>query len=105
MGLVVFLGAHFVPGVRIAGFGTSIIAAVLIAVVNATLGLILRILTFPINFLTLGLFSFIITVLMILLVAHWLEGFEIDGFWSAAIFAIVIALLKMIFGAFRKASR
>ena len=60
MGLAMLLGSYLVPGVHIDGFGTAIIAAVLIALANATIGFILRLLTFPINFLTLGLMSFII---------------------------------------------
>lgn len=99
MGLAVFLGAKIVPGVQVDGYGSAIIAALLIALANATIGFILRIFTFPINFLTLGLMSFIITVLMILLVDYLMAGFNTTGFWAAALLAIVIALIKAIFGA------
>jgi putative membrane protein len=99
MGLAMLLGAYLVPGVQIDGFGTAIIAAVLIALANATIGFILRVLTFPINFLTLGLVSFIITVLMILLVDNVMSGFNTTGFLAAAILAIVVALIKAVFGA------
>jgi len=99
MGLAMLLGSYLVPGVHIDGFGTAIIAAVLIALANATIGFILRLLTFPINFLTLGLMSFIITVLMILLVAKVMSGFSTAGFFSAAFLAIVVALIKAVFGA------
>jgi len=99
MGLAVFLGARLVPGVHIDGYGTAIIAAILIALANATIGFILRILTFPINFLTLGLVSFIITVLMILLVDNLMSGFSTTGFLAAAFLAIVVALIKALFNA------
>ncbi len=99
MGLAVFLGAKIVPGVQVDGYGSAIIAAVLIALANSTIGLILRLFTFPINFLTLGLMSFIITVLMILLVDYLMAGFNTTGFWAAALLAIVIALIKAVFGA------
>jgi putative membrane protein len=99
MGLAMLLGSYLVPGVHIDGFGTAIIAAVLIALANATIGLILRLLTFPINFLTLGLMSFIITVLMILLVDSMMSGFNTSGFFAAAFLAIVVALIKAVFGA------
>jgi len=99
MGLAMLLGSYLVPGVHIDGFGTAIIAAVLIALANATIGFILRVLTFPINFLTLGLVSFIITVLMILLVDNVMSGFSTSGFFAAAILAIVVALIKAVFGA------
>lgn len=96
MGLAMLIGAYVVPGVQVDGYLSAIIAAVLIAVANATIGLILRIFTFPLNVLTLGLISFIITVLMVLLVDNLMEGFNTSGFFAAAILAIVIALLKMV---------
>jgi len=99
MGLAVFLGAKLVPGVEVSGYGSAIIAAVLIALANATIGFILRLLTFPINFLTLGLVSFIITVLMILLVDNMMTSFNTSGFFAAAFLAIVVALIKAIFSA------
>jgi putative membrane protein len=99
MGLAMLLGSYLVPGVQIDGFGTAIIAAILIALANATIGFILRLLTFPINFLTLGLMSFIITVLMILLVDSVMSGFNTSGFFAAAFLAIVVALIKAVFGA------
>ncbi|WP_322973685.1 phage holin family protein [Pedobacter sp. MR2016-24] len=70
-----------------------------IALAHATIGFVLRLLTFPINFLTLGLMSFIITVLMILLVDHLMTGFNTSRFFAAAILAIVVALIKAVFGA------
>jgi putative membrane protein len=97
MGLAVFIGAKIVPGVHVDDFSTAIIAALLIALANATVGFVLRILTFPINFLTLGLFSFVITVLMILLVDHFMAGFYTKGFFAAAIFAIVIAIINALY--------
>ena len=99
MGLAVMIGAFFVPGVSVDGYGSAIIAAILIAVTNATIGLILRFFTFPLNILTLGLVSFIITVLMILLVDSWMEGFNTSGFFAAAILAIVVTLVKMVLDA------
>ncbi|WP_432713747.1 phage holin family protein [Pedobacter sp.] len=98
--VAMLIGAYLVPGVELHGFGSAIIAAILIALVNATIGFILRILTLPLNFLTLGLVSFIITVLMILLVDKMMEGFNTTGFWAAAILAIVVAVIQMIFGSF-----
>ena len=96
MGFAMLFGAYLVPGVSVDGFGSAIIAAVLIAIANATIGLLLRIFTLPLNILTLGLVSFIITVLMILLVDSWMTGFNTSGFWSATVLAIAIAVIKMI---------
>jgi len=99
MGAAVALAAYFLPGVTVNGFGSAILAGILIALANATIGTILRLLTFPINFLTLGLMSFIITVLMVLLVDSLMTSFNTNGFFSALIFAVVLAVIKMLFGA------
>jgi putative membrane protein len=102
MGAAVAIAAFLIPGVSVDGYLTAILAGILIAVVNATIGGILRILTFPINILTLGLMSFIITVLMVLLVDSIMDGFNTNGFLSAVIFALVLSLIKMLFGAIRR---
>ncbi|TAE39090.1 MAG: phage holin family protein [Sphingobacteriales bacterium] len=99
-GLAVVLAAYFVPGVQVNGYVTAIIVGVLLAISNATIGFILRILTFPINVLSLGLMSFIITVLMVILVDNLLQGFSTNGFWSAMIFALALSLIKILFGSF-----
>ncbi|HEY1063027.1 MAG TPA: phage holin family protein [Daejeonella sp.] len=101
MGAAVAIAAYLLPGVDVENFWSAIIAGILIALANATIGTILRILTFPINFLTLGLVSFIITVLMVLLVDNLMETFNTSGFFSAVLFAIVLALINMIFSAFQ----
>ncbi len=98
-GLAFYIGAKLVPGVTFEGYGSAIIAAILIALANATIGFILRLLTFPINFLTLGLVSFIITVLMILLVDSLMTSFNTSGFFAAAFLAIIVALIRAVFGA------
>jgi putative membrane protein len=96
--VALLIGAYIVPGVEIGGLGSAIIAAILIAVVNGTVGFILRILTLPLNFLTLGLVSFIITVLMVRLVDYMMTGFNTSGFIAAAILAIVVAVIQMLLG-------
>ena len=78
------------------GYLTAIIVAVVLAIVNSTIGPFLKILTLPINILTLGLFSLIINVLIVLLVARIVPGFEITGFWVALVFAVVLALVNMV---------
>lgn len=98
MALAVMLSAYLIPGVEVLGFWSALLAAVLIAFVNTIIGGILRILTFPINILTLGLMSFIITVLMIMLVDSMMSSFNINGFWTTTLFAIVLAVIKIIFG-------
>gem|GEM_PF-602602 len=97
-GLAVAFASYLTPGAYVDGYMTAIIVAVVLAVVNSTIGPILKLLTFPLNVLTLGLMSLVINVLMVLLVAKIIPGFTLDGFWSAFVFAIILALVNMILG-------
>ncbi len=98
-GLAVFLAALILPesAVSVAGFGWAIVAGLIIAFVNATLGTVLRVFTFPLNLLTLGLISFIISVLMVQLTSYFMGSkFEVANFWWAAVFAIIVALIQIL---------
>src|SRR5690606_29229145 len=98
-GLAIFLAALVLPdsAVNVAGFGWAIVAGLIIAFVNATLGTVLRVFTFPLNLLTLGLISFIITVLMVQLTSYFMGSkFEVANFWWAAVFAIIVALVQLL---------
>lgn len=98
-GLVVAVAAFIVPGAHVAGFGWAIVTGLVIGLVNAIVGGILRLFTFPLNWLTFGLVSFIITVLMIMLSDNIMGSkFDVDGFWTATLFAIVVAIIEMILG-------
>lgn len=98
-GAVIAIAAYIVPGAQVAGFGWAIVTGLVIGFVNAIVGGVLRLFTFPLNWLTFGLVSFIITVLMVLL-SDTLMGskFDVDGFWTAALFAIAVAIIEMIIG-------
>jgi putative membrane protein len=95
-GLAVFVSSRIIPGVMIDGFGTSIVVAIILAVVNAFIKPILFILTLPINILTLGLFSLVINALMVLLVNAIVPGFEVSGLLSALLFSIVLSIVSTV---------
>lgn len=100
-GLVIAIATYLVPGAHVAGFGWAIVTGLVIGFVNAVVGGILRLFTFPLNWLTFGLISFIITVLMIMLSDSLLGSkFDAGGFWNAALFAIIVAVLEMIVSSF-----
>jgi putative membrane protein len=88
--------AHLVPGFRVSGFVVALIAAVVIGVVNGTLGLVLKVLTFPLTLVTFGLFLLVINALMLQLVAWFLPGFYIASFWSGFWGALLLAVLNMV---------
>ena len=89
--------SHVVPGFHLRGFTAALIAAVVIGLVNATLGLFLKIITLPLAFLTLGLFWLIINALMLLFASSLLTpNFVVAGFWPAFWGAIVLSLVNML---------
>lgn len=97
-GLVVTISAWVIPGVEVASFFWAVITGLVIGLVNAIVGGILRFFTFPLNILTLGLVSFIITVLMVMLTSSIMGSkFEVSSFWTAMLFAIVVAVVEMLF--------
>jgi len=97
MWIAVVVWAYFLPGVVISWLWMAIVVGLVLIILNATLWNLLRLLTFPINWLTLWLMSFIINVLMIMLASNILEWFEVWGFRNAFGFAIVLAIIGMLF--------
>jgi putative membrane protein len=95
--LSLIIVAHVVRGFDVTGFGTALMAALVIGLVNATLGLFLKIVTFPITLLSLGLFWFVINALMLRLVASFVPGFTIQGFVPAFFGALVLSLVNLFF--------
>lgn len=94
--LSILVVANLLPGFSVASFWTALWVALVLGLVNATIRWILIILTFPINILTLGLFTFVINALMILLVSAIVPGFEVAGFWAAFWGAILLALISSL---------
>ena len=94
--LAVVVTAYLLPGVTIKNYGSAIIVALLIGLVNSFIRPIMVFLTFPITILTLGLFLFVINALMIILVSKLVPSFKVNGFLSALIFSIVLSIINSI---------
>jgi putative membrane protein len=88
--------ANIIPGFQLSGFGSALIAAIAIGFVNGTLGFFLKVVTFPLTILTLGLFWLIINALMLKLASALVPGFRINGFLPAFFGAIVLTLVNML---------
>ena len=94
--LCLLLVAHYVPGFSVRGFGTALIAAVVIGLVNGTIGAILKVLTFPLTILTFGVFWLLINALMLKFAAVFVPGFEVRGLWPAFWGGVILSVLNMI---------
>ena len=88
--------AFVVTGFRFTSISALFIAALLLGIVNATLGLFLKVISFPLTILTLGLFWFVINAFMIELVAHFVKGFYVSSFGAAFVGAIVLSLANTL---------
>ena len=94
--LAIWIVSRVVPGFVVSGAMAALIAAVVIGLVNATLGLFLKVITFPLTLLTLGLFWLVINATMIELASMFVPGFHVASFGSAFWGAIVLALVNML---------
>ena len=91
--VAILLAAYLIDGIRIAGFPSAVLAAAVLGVLNAFLRPILFILTLPLTILTLGLFTFAINALILMMASGVISGFEIDGFGSALLGALFISVV------------
>jgi putative membrane protein len=95
--IAVWIVAQLVHGISVRGPVAALIAALVIGFINATIGALLKILTFPITLLTLGLFWFVINALMLELASALLSpGFQVHGFFAAFVGAIVLSLVNLM---------
>lgn len=93
--LAVWVVSRLISGFHVANVGSALIAALVIGLVNATLGLVVKIITFPLTILTLGIFWLVINALMLEMAAAVVPGFRVDSFASAFWGAIILSLVNM----------
>jgi putative membrane protein len=91
--LTLMVISHFLHGFQVHGLQPALIAALVIGLLNATLGLVLKVITFPITIITLGLFLLVINAAMILIAARIVPGFHVTGWIPALWGAVALALV------------
>jgi putative membrane protein len=98
--IALLIVSRIVPGFHVAGLVPALIAAVVIGLLNATVGLLLKIITFPLAILTLGIFLLVINGIMILVASAVVPGFHVYGlgpaFWGAVVLALLGMLIKAV---------
>ncbi|WP_455170247.1 phage holin family protein [Aegicerativicinus sediminis] len=95
-GILVLLIANFLPGVQVESYLSAVIVAIVLALLNVLLKPILVILTLPVTILTFGLFLLVINAIIILLASSLIGGFDVDGFWIAVLFSILLSICQAI---------
>jgi putative membrane protein len=95
--IAVWIVAQLHVGISVQDAKAALIAALVIGFINATLGAFLKVITFPLTLVTLGVFWFVINALMLELASKLLSpGFRVSGFWAAFVGAIVLSLVNMM---------
>lgn len=89
-----FVTTYVLAGVNVTGFGSALVAAAVLGIVNAFIRPILILLTLPLNMLTLGLLTFVINGLMLWMVSSVVVGFEVDGFLNAVVGSLILSLVS-----------
>jgi len=98
--LAILMASFLLEGIQINGFFSALFAAAVLGILNAFFRPIALILTLPINVITLGLFTFIINAIMLLMASGVISGFHVEGFWSAIIGALIISLVSFTLNSF-----
>jgi len=97
-GVSVLLTAYLLPGVHVEHYGYALLVTALIVLANIFVRPLLIIFTIPITIVTMGLFLLVINALIILLVDALTPGFDVDGFWWALAFSLIVSLFNSLFG-------
>jgi putative membrane protein len=92
--------SYLIDGIQVSGFLSAFFAAAILGILNAFFRPILLILTLPVNILSLGLFTFVINAVMLMMVSGIISGFKVYGFWSAVFGSLLISLVSWLLTSF-----
>lgn len=96
--VAIIITAYLLPGVRLSGFFAALVTALVLGLVNTFIKPLLLLLTLPLNILTLGLFTFVINALLIMLTSSVVPGFTVTGFGWALLFSLVLSIINYVLG-------
>lgn len=95
-GIALMITASIISGIHADGFASILLAALVLGIINAVIRPIFLVLTLPLNVMTLGLLTFVINGFMLKLTSLVVGGFEVGGFWSAVLGALVLSVVSTI---------
>lgn len=98
--VAIIVASYLLEGIHVSGFFPAFFAAALLGILNALFRPVLILLTLPINILSLGLFTFVINALMLVMVSGVISGFEVHGFWTAVFGSLIISIISWLLNSF-----
>jgi putative membrane protein len=96
--VALLLVAHLVSGFVITNWRSAFIAVLVIGLFNATVGLLLKVITLPLGILTFGIFFLVINAVILKFASVFVPGFKVETFGAAFLGALALAVLHMLFG-------
>ena len=98
--IALVVAAYLLPGVEVDSFQTALVAALVIGLLNATIGFLLRLVVFPLTWLVPGLIYLLVDALMIYFAGRLVRGFRVKDFLNALLAALIVAVVSGVLGAF-----
>lgn len=94
--IVAYLLTMILSGVHFAGFAGALIFSIVLGILNLIVKPVLNILGLPLTIITLGLFTLVINAIIILIADYFIDSMEVDGFWWALIFSILLSIVTSL---------
>ena len=95
-GVALIIVANILPGIQLEGFAAALIAALVIGIVSATVGFVLKIVLFPFAIISLGLVYLVVNGMMLMLSSALVPGFRVRGFMTAIIGSILLSITDYV---------
>ena len=103
--IIAFALAYILGGIHISSFWSAIVLAIVLSLLNAFVKPFLVLLTLPITIFTFGLFLLVVNAIIILIADKLMDGFSVDGFWSALLFSLLLSILTSLLYTERQESK
>lgn len=94
--LAVVVAAYLLPGVELQNFLSAVVVAFVLGILNMLLKPILVLLTIPVTIFSFGLFLLVINAFIVLLTDSLVRGFEVQNFWWALLFSILLSVVSYL---------
>ena len=98
--VAIIVTSFLLEGIHVSGFLSAFFAAAMLGILNAFFRPVIFLLTLPINIMTLGLFTFVINAIMLMMASGVITGFEVYGFWSAVFGSLLISIVSWFLTSF-----
>ncbi len=95
-GVAVFVLAEILPGIQVAGYGSALIVAIVLALLRLIVKPILIILTLPITIITFGIFLLFINAIIILIASYLIDSFHVSSIWWALLFSLLLSFFQTV---------